>query len=262
MFFNPIAARSLCIALLAACAFLSGCGGSQKLLVVKEYKKVAVVQIASNKTIEWADKEKQESTGGQVQSTVKFFKALSSGKDVSAAMTEANHNAQSALDSCANGIFATIAQSGAVPIMAADQVTANSTFQALIDDRNKSSSKISAPNYKLISTDDAKKAEICKALNAEAIMLVDITFSKDIYNGVGASGQAKGGADVIVSLVDSNGETLWWDSDFENSENSTGMISGVYKYEEMDKLCAQAAEAATAKAMKDLQAKLAKAAKN
>ena len=56
----------------------------------------------------------------------------------------------------------------------------------------------------------------------------------------------------MVSLVDANGETLWWDSGFEYSENSTAMISGAYNFNETDNLCAEAARKVCKVAMEDL----------
>lgn len=222
----------------------SGCGSSKKLFIAKDYKEIAVVQVSSNKTIEWADKDKENSTGSNIQSTVKFIGALSKGKSLSEASTIANHDARDALNLCYQDILKAIA-AGPLPVMDYSKVIEDETYKKLENDRSQTSYNISPEPLKLIGTNVKDRADLCQKMHADALYVVKINFSKDIYTGVGSSGQGKGGADVVVSLIDKTGETLWWKSQFEHSENSTAMIEGSYKTAVMDTLCAQAAVEAT-----------------
>jgi hypothetical protein len=241
------------ISVATAAVIMCGCGGSQKLLAIKTYKKVAVVEISSSKIIDWANQENANSTGSSIQSTAKFFGALSQGKSLSEAATAANHDATNALKLCAGSLFTTLVESDVVEVESEDFVKSNSYYQTLVSDKHVADFEIPADGYKLLEDEQERYAEVCKSLGVDAIFTIRISFEKERFAGSGASGVAKGSATAFVHLYDVTGEEIWSDQNHELSDNSTGMISGAYKFDEMEKLCSEAAISATKKCMLKLK---------
>lgn len=237
---------------------LVGCGGAKKLAAVKSLSKTAVVEISAGKTVDWCslDKENQQSTGAGIQSSVKMIKALSKGKSLSEAATEAMHPANTALASAYPLILKNISESGAFPLLDPAIVLEHEAYQAAPADTRRGE-VITPEGYKAVNFRDPEgMAKLSEGLGAEGLLQVRIEFIKCLYTGAGASGQAKALADVMLVVKDRNGNTLWWDSEKEYSDRSTGMISGAYDTEKMNELCVEAADAASKRLLEKLKKKL------
>ncbi|HEX2958461.1 MAG TPA: hypothetical protein VHO70_16615, partial [Chitinispirillaceae bacterium] len=166
---------------------------------------------------------------------------------LSEAATAAKHDATNALQLCANAVYKTLVEAEIVEIESEDFLKSSPYYQTLVSDKYVADFEIPAEGYKLLEDEEEKYAEVCKSLGVDAIFTVRISFRKELFTGVGSSGQAKGSATAFVHLYDATGEKIWSDQNHEISDNSTGMLSGAYKFDEMEKICSEAAVSATKK---------------
>jgi hypothetical protein len=231
---------------------LCSCASTKDLLKIKDLKKVAIVQIASNKTVAWADTVARATTS-QNQSNAEFMASAAKSAGLTLEAPNAEHSAEKARDASVDAVFQALAAAGILQVMAKEDVLGNAQYTALVNDRFHPE-LLPAAGFKVPAMDDAvKNAELCKNLNADALLIVSITFKKNMWNGMGKTGPAKAAADVYIRLFDVNGKVIWWRTNTASSESTTPMNEGTYNYTDMDQLCVEAVQSSTAKMMADLK---------
>lgn len=237
-----------------------GCGGADSLLKVKTMKKIALVQIASNRIIEMSS-EDEGGTGSEVQSTIKMFKSLSKGKSFKEAFEDAEHSSEKAFAGCIEHVITNLNASPALPLLPINSVLENENYQKVEDNKYTKDKLRSADNFRIpLLRDNAEIAtELCNVLGAEALLTVNIEFKKNIVAGIGSSGAAKARIRVTLRLWDAAGEVIWYDNETEQSDKSIGIISGAYDFDKMDVLAIDGVDRATKRMLKKLEKKLAKA---
>ncbi|MFP4418657.1 MAG: hypothetical protein ACLFSB_15445 [Chitinispirillaceae bacterium] len=253
-FMRPI----LSVTAVSACAVslvMTGCGGGSNLYLIKNLKSVAIVQIASNKTVEWEDRDEGRGVGAGIQSQVKMIGALAKGKKLSEAVEEGQHSTEKAINSGVDLVYEIFRKEAALPIIGKEIVLTNAAYMEMEDDTRFQADLRRAEGYKVPPLKDNPElaSKLCDALGVDALLTVEVEFAKNLWTGVGSSGAAKANADVMLRLYDRNGECIWWDSESEYSEKSIGMGGGAYDYEKMDTLAVDALGWAMREALRDLK---------
>mgnify|MGYP001569738529 CR=1 FL=1 len=223
---------------LVVCTALLSCAGLKN-KATEELRKihtVAIVEIVADSTVgNFGNEEQKPSTLGSLGAMM----SLAKGKSLAETAAAVSHPTENLLSSAVPILFANLKAVKAITVSDSSAVLNSPAYKATPAWALASRDQISSKGYKILQPNQPKQAQdLCQKLNVDGVMSVKIKFQKKMSTGVGLNGTATGAAEVVVTIMNREGKTVWNRSSnlYDPKAGTVGIVDGVYDKEKMDPL--------------------------
>lgn len=215
--------RSIFVALVVL--LLAGCASTAKFDDVAALSPMAVVSVSSNGDVAWYGEKKESSglLGGLLD------KAVDKGgnEDLGALMSRS----KALLDDAEQTLITSISNNGNVRLASKDDIFNTNAYKHAknSNDLYAMADMIQPEGYKFISTRDKDfAAAINRDAGVKSNVFIDFTFNKDMFVGVAKNGKVGVRVSMNVRVINEEGKLIFQKFYFGQSEESIGIVAGVY----------------------------------
>jgi hypothetical protein len=223
----------------AACAalFSISCSQEKQLKAMKQFKKVAIIDIHANVIIPWKGEEKKvddSAAGFKMLGKLAGSKKLESGASEAEALL--NQTTQNTINDIGKAIAQSLASSqifSLIPYESLDKskiVRDGNAFQKASDNRARPA------GFETFFITKNSIAKTCDALDLDGVIIVKTDYKRVVsFGNMSKNGTMFITANMDFTVFDRKGELLWKDTITKDSSDTFAVIAGIYDPSKLDK---------------------------